>query len=454
MSKFDFRIGRLSLKFYLRVASNMVGTIQQYHPTSKQIDASLFALSLNYEHIAQEGFKNIVFNDEQFYAQVNDIDQKVFSSLVILRTCNRIDLYGMGDVTKATDILLSSIQSNLPIDDKLKVLDQEEAVSHLFHVASGLKSKMMGDAEILGQFKKSFKDAKQAGRLCGFMERLANKAIECAKDIRTSTRLVSGSTSMAYAVIRLLRKANIKPDARILLLGMGDLGCLVAKNVSKFYPENSLTVTNRTEGKYKELQAKLQFDDIAYSTYREELQAYDVLISALGGNHDVISLDRINTPKTVVDLSVPPLFELADESLDHTLYSIDDAAVTVNETIKERADSIPAAEKIVGQHINEFITWAHFHQYSAELNAWSQAVRNSIKKCPFLSDLQDSEQKSLANKNIGKFAGFIKDQHSKNRHDLQPIKEYLEEEKELSCNSACKNFKNGSNLCTIHNQLD
>lgn len=430
-----------------------VPSIEKKHVASAHQE--LFVLSLNYENIEDEGFRHIVFNEEEFNDQLKSIDSTTFSSSVILRTCNRIEFYGVGQVSKARELLLQHIVSNQPIESRLQEYTGEEACLHLLHVAAGLKSKLMGDAEILGQFKKSFKEAKTDGRLCGFMERLANKAIECAKDVRTNTNLVSGSTSMAFAVIKLLNQASIQQSDRILLIGMGDLGKLVAKNILKFYPENTLTVTNRSTSRYEDLQANHGFEAIPFEGFRNQVDEFDIVISALGGTHEPILLSQLKKEKTIIDLSVPALFNSTQTpTIAHRYLTIDDAADSINKTIHERTSSIPKAEQIVKKHNAEFIAWAHFHKYSDQLAAWSKAVRNSLKQCPFLAELQEDELQSLTNKNVGHFAGYIKtNKQAESQHESK-IEEYLSEHEKLTCQNHCHQKLNNSTPCTIHQSLE
>ena len=113
-------------------------------------------------------------------------------------------------------------------------------VEHMFKVACGLDSQLLGEIEILGQFKKSFRSVKENDLLGGYMERLANACIHSAKEIRSSTNLTSGTSSLSYAIIQLLTEKELNTNKRILLIGAGDFASSVARNIRSYLPKYDL----------------------------------------------------------------------------------------------------------------------------------------------------------------------------------------------------------------------
>ena len=191
-----------------------------------------FAVGFNHNSIGIQE-RNMLSSDGGFYDKfAQKCDEGHIESLVYLNTCNRTEFYGLGNAEEAQTIF-NNLLPNVSLNGKMMLYSGNSAVRHLFKVASGLDSQLVGDLEILGQFKKAFQNSKKENRLSGYMERLANTCVQSAKEIRNNTQLTSGTTSLSYASIQLLLKNNLPTDAKILVIGLGKFGKSIAKNIKQ-----------------------------------------------------------------------------------------------------------------------------------------------------------------------------------------------------------------------------
>ncbi|HEY0261475.1 MAG TPA: glutamyl-tRNA reductase, partial [Chitinophagales bacterium] len=158
----------------------------------------------------------------------------------ILSTCNRTEIYGITD-SPETLVNFLSHQSNVDEAEAQNytfVKQGNEAVQHLFQVASGLDSQILGDYEIIGQLKNAFLLSKSHGCLGGYLEKLVNTSLQASRQVRNSTSISDGTTSTSYAVIQLLKQATTENQAqKICLMGLGKIGALTLKNLKSYLPQ-------------------------------------------------------------------------------------------------------------------------------------------------------------------------------------------------------------------------
>lgn len=330
-------------------------------------------------------------------------------ALNILQTCNRWELYGYGDINDAKELLkeISSIQAT---KHKMLIYTDLDALHHIFKVAAGLDSMVVGDQEILSQFKKSFVESKKSNTLDGFMERLANVSLQAAKEVRKETSISKGTTSLSYAAIQILKKIHFNDSDKILLIGLGKFGQTILKNIKEYFPSATLSLCNRTNEKSVE-QAKLfQSDVIKWEDCKEKLGSFDIVITAIDSKEVLFTKNQTkDLPKHIIDLSMPSPFSKEiknNQSIQY--YSIDIAAQIVNESLKNRQNSIQPALEIIEKHIQEFVKWGATYAHSDVLKEWKNKLEMASNVCPFFQSMDTEESKYYTQKSMGNFAKFIK----------------------------------------------
>src|ERR1035437_6389287 len=231
-----------------------------------------------------------------------------FKDFVVLSTCNRTEVYGIGPSEIAEQII--SIVCNQPkelLDTYKFVKTSEEALSHIFQVASGLDSQILGDYEILGQFKNACKLSKENGLLGPVFERMANICIQASKEIKTKTALSKGTVSASYASIEILKEKIGKKPTKCLLIGTGKFGNNISKNIKHYLPHFELTVSNRTYETAMDIATTHGFALLPYENINGSLKNFEVIILSTASDKYIVTPENLVNAKTklILDLSIP-----------------------------------------------------------------------------------------------------------------------------------------------------
>ncbi len=230
--------------------------------------------------------------------------------LFVLSTCNRTEIYGLAN---NPDILISLLCSETAgsvntFKELAYIKRGIDAIEHLFNVAAGLDSQILGDYEIIGQIKQAVKFAKEKGFIRTFMERLVNVVLQSSKVIKSQTQLSGGTVSVSFAAVQFLRNNVVKPSKKkILLLGTGKIGRNTCKNLVDYLKTNDITLINRTEDKAFELAYELGLQVASYNDFEQHLQLADIVIVATNAEQPVIMKEDLvkHGKKILIDLSIP-----------------------------------------------------------------------------------------------------------------------------------------------------
>ncbi len=368
----------------------------------------IFVVGFNHDSIHTNDRNNLLRFIEKD-ALCSSLEEYNINAINVLQTCNRWELYGHGSIEGAKKLLLKFVNTNID-DNQILSLSNIDALHHIFKVASGLDSMVLGDQEILSQFKKSFIESKKKNTLNGFMERLANTSLKAAKEVRKNTSLTKGTTSLSYAIVHILKEIEFRTSDSILLIGLGKFGNSILKNIKTYFPEVPLTICNRTIEKSILFSEKYDCDMIPWENCNRRLGYYTLVISAINSEEILFSKSTLeSTPKYIVDLSMPTPF---DRSLRETetikYFTIDDAAKIVNKCLKDRKDSIAPAMEIIDEHIKEFINWSITYSHSDVLKDWKRKLKEASNVCPFFQSIDKEESNYYLQKSMGNFAKYVK----------------------------------------------
>src|SRR5690606_1830218 len=286
--------------------------------------------------------------------------------VVLLSTCNRTELYAAADDDgKALDAWLASH----PADDQgmrqdlgayLYRYEGAAAVRHLFRVATGLDSLVLGEPQILGQVKQAWASARGAGTLGGQLDRLFQQAFVTAKRARTDTRIGANPVSVASTAVRLAQESFARPgDSAVLLVGAGETIELVARHLAQAGVKR-LLVANRTLAHAQALASRHGGVALPLEELERHLAEADIVFSATASREPLIRRAQVEAalarrrhrPMLLMDLAVPRDIEPEVAALaDAFLYTIDDLERVAAENRASRRDAAEAAEPSVGQHV-------------------------------------------------------------------------------------------------------
>ena len=322
-----------------------------------------FAAGINYKKTEASIRGQFAIATEQYRALINDARQIGITELMVISTCNRTEIYGLAtSANELVDLLCSKTTGSKETFNQLSYIKSgTAAIEHLFSVGSGLDSQILGDYEIIGQIKQSFKFSKEHGAIGCFMERLVNSVIQASKSIKNNTQLSGGTVSVAFAAIQYLKDtvANIS-DKKILLLGTGKIGRNTCKNVVDYLNNTNITLINRTEDKAKELADELNLKVGSYELIEHEIQAADVIIVATNAEKPILNKEEFigSTSKVLIDLSIPNNINPNCKTLSHiSLVNVDDLSKINDATLQMRLAEVPKAKSIIAEHISEFEEW-------------------------------------------------------------------------------------------------
>ncbi|HEZ0796625.1 TPA: glutamyl-tRNA reductase [Neisseria meningitidis] len=286
---------------------------------------------------------------------------------VILSTCNRTELYCVGDSEEIIRWLAD--YHSLPIEEispYLYTLGMQETVRHAFRVACGLDSMVLGEPQILGQIKDAVRVAQEQESMGKKLNALFQKTFSVAKEVRTDTAVGENSVSMASASVKLAEQ--IFPDIgdlNVLFIGAGEMIELVATYFAAKSPR-LMTVANRTLARARELCDKLgvNAEPCLLSDLPAILHDYDVVISSTASQLPIVGKgmveralkQRQSMPLFMLDLAVPRDIEAEVGDLnDAYLYTVDDMVNIVQSGKEARQKAAAAAETLVSEKVAEFV---------------------------------------------------------------------------------------------------
>lgn len=310
--------------------------------------------------------------------------QEGIESLVVTSTCNRTEIYGFAQHPfQLIKLLCDNSQGTVEDFQKVAyVYKNQEAISHMFRVGTGLDSQILGDFEIIGQLKTAFIESKNLGLVNNFLERLINAVIQASKKIKTDTEISSGATSVSYAAVHYIFK-NVEDigNKNILLFGTGKIGRNTCENLIKHSKNEHITLINRTKDKAEKVAGKFNLVVKDYADLQLELRKADVVVVATGAQNPTIDKAILNLkkPLLILDLSIPKNVNENVQDLENvTLVHLDHLSQITDETLENRKLHIPAAEAIIDEIKEEFITWTKGRKYAPTIHAL-KAKLNTIK---------------------------------------------------------------------------
>lgn len=288
--------------------------------------------------------------------------------IMLISTCNRVEAYGYNivDVSeKVIDKLLEIKRLPKSLKNYFYIKKGEEAVFHVFKVASSLDSMVVGEPQIVAQFKEAYQIAKESETVGKILNRLYEKALRASKRVRTETGISKSAVSVSYAAVELAKKifGDLK-GASVLLIGAGEMGELAANYLRRLGAK--LHITNRTYEKALKLAKELEGSALRFEDLDNYLHLMDVVIVSTGAKHYVLTKELVEKaikrrnyePMFIIDISVPRNVEPSVGQIDSVfLYDIDDLRQVVEENLKGRMEEAKKGEIILWDEVKKFMNW-------------------------------------------------------------------------------------------------
>jgi glutamyl-tRNA reductase len=329
-------------------------------------------VGLNHKTSAVAIREKLAFDEEEigrFAAELKGEDG--FEDIVVLSTCNRTEIYFNSAKACGPHVaLLRRLCRFKCLEAGLETLfysyQEEPAVRHLFSVASGLDSMVLGENEILGQVKEAYRISSSRKLTSTVLNRLFHKAFEVGKAVRTETGINRGATSTGTAAVDLASRIFSDLEAHpILLVGAGEtaelvLRCLMQRGGSHVH------IANRTLERAEELARAHNAEAVSLDRLMDYFLHCDIVILAISSRTPLVQLSfleqvmhrRGNRSLLIIDLSVPRSVEAPVKRLDEVFsYDIDDLEAVVAHSYEKRKREVERADAVVEHHTHEFFEW-------------------------------------------------------------------------------------------------
>jgi len=298
---------------------------------------------------------------------------------VVVSTCNRVEFYAASaNAPQALASLRAFLEERLPAgvavpnataqagQEPFFVLNGPASIDHLFRVASGLESMIIGETEILGQIKKAYATASGAGTTSRHLNKLFQRAFNVAKEVRTKTSITRGAVSVGSVAVDLAEKIfGSLASCRVMILGAGETSELTARALQS-RGVKSLFVSNRSYDRAARLAGEMGGSAIHFDEWDRHFSRIDILISSTAAPHAIVTPEKIapvmnrrpNRPLFVIDLAVPRDVDAAVNQLEGVyLYDIDSLRAIADQGLAVRHREIARCEELIARHVREFHEW-------------------------------------------------------------------------------------------------
>jgi glutamyl-tRNA reductase len=356
--------------------------MQEQHPAKF---TTFYAVGISYKKADAETRGKFSLDTSAKVSLLQQAKQEGIDAILVTSTCNRTEIYGFAQHPfQLIKLLCANSQGTVEDFQQVAfVYKNQEAVSHMFRVGTGLDSQILGDFEIISQLKIAFSESKAMGLVNAYLERLVNAVIQASKKIKTDTEISSGATSVSFASVQYILKnvADIG-SKNILLFGTGKIGRNTCENLVKHTKHEQITLINRTKDKAERLARKLHVIVKEYADLQLELQKADVVVVATGAQNPTIDKAILNLkkPLLILDLSIPKnVHENVQELPGVELVHLDHLSQMTDETLENRKLHIPAAEAIIEEIKSEFLDWTKQRKFAPTIHALKKKL-NAIKE--------------------------------------------------------------------------
>jgi len=348
----------------------------------------LFAFGINHRTAPLSVREQVVFHAESLIEALRDlVDRRPVKEAAIISTCNRTEIYCNTDQPPAAVDWMAGYHRLTPreIEPYLYRLPQEKAVKHAFRVASGLDSMVLGEPQILGQFKEAVRTAQAAGTLGLLLNKLFQRTFAVAKTVRSETEIGAATVSMASAAVNLA--SHIYPsiaEQSVLLIGAGEMIELCATHFAAHHPRR-MTFANRTLERAQSLADRFLGRSITLNDLPSQLAAHDIVVTCTASPLPIIGKGltesalkaRKHRPMLMFDLAVPRDIEGEVGKLDDVfLYTVDDLGKIAREGMDARSNAVAQAEVIIENQVTDFMHWLG----NRELVPAIRALRDSAER--------------------------------------------------------------------------
>ncbi len=338
----------------------------------KKTDTIILA-GVNHQTAPLEIREKLAFADDDVLSALDAlIELDLIHEVILFSTCNRVEiLFSTNDAAAATAAVISYLceLKKVPEEKLAPVLYHHQgdaAVRHLFRVASGLDSMVVGEPQIFGQVKKAYRQAVTRSTTGVILNRLIHRTFFVAKRVRSETGIGDSAVSISYAAIELARKIfGSLEEKKVLLVGAGEMAELAVEHLAGNRADN-IWVANRTLERAITLARTFNGTAVSFEEIPNLLASVDIVVSSTGAPGLVITRNQVkgvmrsrkNRPLFFIDIAVPRDIDPDINKLENAyVYDIDDLKDVIDGNLEERRKEAVKAERIVDESVIKFRSW-------------------------------------------------------------------------------------------------
>ncbi|HSG41711.1 MAG TPA: glutamyl-tRNA reductase [Anaerolineales bacterium] len=373
----------------------------------------IIALGLNHTTAPVQLRERLVYSEDQIRASLARLScgkiSSPFSEMVILSTCNRIEIYSTSNELSfdMLEVFLSET-SVVPIDEirpSLYRFEDVDAVQHLFEVAAGLDSLVVGEPQILGQVTKALELARGQSTAGPILNRLFQSAIHAGKRARTETAISRNPASVSSLAASKAEKAvHSITEAQVVILGAGEMAELAVEALRK-RGASRILVVNRTLERAQTLVQRWNAQAATFENINSALVSADILIASTGAPHTIITSEMIkdamnqrnDRPLVLIDIAVPRDIDPGVTDVPNVrLYDMDSLNDNLEHSLAKRKAEVPQVKMIVDEEVlvfEEYMRSLEMIPIIADMRQQAEAIRQavlkkSLSKLPGITDVE------------------------------------------------------------------
>ncbi|QHT70393.1 glutamyl-tRNA reductase [Rhodocytophaga rosea] len=372
---------------------------------------SLFkAVSLSYKNAPIKVRECVSLNETECKQLLNYLKSNLrLAEVLVLSTCNRTEVYYQAPQDYSQQIIegIGLVKKLNNLDEIVSFFDvidsQVEAIRHLFYVSVGLESQVIGDLQIVNQVKRAYQYTTDMGMAGPFLHKLMQSVFSTSKRVVQETGFRDGAASVSYATVELVRELTaglIHPQ--VLIIGLGEIGADVCKNLCKAGIGNIL-VANRTLEKSQAMAAEYPVEVIEWAQISDHVAKADVVISAVPGMQPFLRksfIEKLSIPdyKYFIDLSMPRSIENSIETIPGVLlFNIDAIKSKASQALEKRKAAIPQVKELIADATQTFSEWVQETAISPVIHGLKESLeqirQGEINR--FMKNMTEEENKKV-----------------------------------------------------------
>ena len=327
-----------------------------------------FVAGISYKKSDAAVRSRFAISHDQYIRLIEEAKKSGVAELFVLSTCNRTEIYGVArDIEQLVSLICEATGEPAELFRPIAYLHRgKEAMQHLFEVAAGLDSQILGDYEIVGQIKLAVKFSKERNGIGPFIERLFTQVLQTSKLIKNNTALSSGTVSVSFSAIQYLKEQV--PDVaskKVLLIGTGKIGANTCRNLIDYLGCRQITLINRTHEKAVELANELGISALSSDHLNSVITNSDIIIVAANASDYLITAAHLgnSSRQWIVDLSIPNNVHPEVGNLQgKKLLNVDELSRIKDETLQKRLEEVPKALALIEEQSAEFLEWCRMRK--------------------------------------------------------------------------------------------